>query len=217
MFVHLQMVHLIKCVVIDFVAPTAQHPPAGCSSGYVGRRRTDLMPTIPLKESPSTPPRKSFSRSPGRAYSMSRLDQLSKPRKRQAELPTLAETLNNPSTFRPLSRPQQSSVSRSMSHLAVGKLGPVALAPQRPLRKSDSRSMHQLSMAVTPPRTTRATELRQRKLAAANSSGQVEGNILQFHFLFYHYVPSIASNKLERRTTWKLLLTLIQVRSTNLH
>lgn len=167
-----------------FLATTPQHP-AGCASGYVGRRRTDLMPTIPAKESPSTTPRKPFMRSPGRAYSMSRLDQLAKPRKRSNELPTLAETTSSPS-FRPLSRPQQSSVSRSMSHLAVGKLG--LAQPQKPLRKSDSRSMHQLSTAVPlpPPRTTRATELRQRKLTAANSPNQVEGN--RYVYVSYLFV-----------------------------
>lgn len=155
-----------------FLATTPQHP-AGCISGYVGRRRTDLMPTIPAKDQPTTPPRKSFMRSPGRAYSMSRLDQLAKPRKRASELSTLVETTNHPS-FRPLSHPQPSSVSRSMSHLAVGKLG----LPQKPLRKADSRSMHQLSTALPlpPPRTTRAAELRQRKLTSTNSTNQVEGN-----------------------------------------
>lgn len=152
-----------------FILATTPQVPAGCASGYVGRRRTDLMPTIPARESPSAPPRKSFTRSPGRAYSMSRLDQLAKPRKR-SELPSLAET-TNPSSFRPLNRPQQSSVSRSMSHLAVNKAGPQA---QRPLRKTDSRSLHQLYAAapLPPPRTTRATQLRHQKLATINHEGK---------------------------------------------
>lgn len=96
---------------------------------------------------------------------MSRLDQLAKPRKKPiaADLPAVHEV------SRPLSRQsQQSSVSRSMSHLAIGNKGPMA-SSQRPLRKSDSRSMHQLSASapVPPPRPTRATQLRQQKLATA--------------------------------------------------
>ncbi|KAK4871610.1 hypothetical protein RN001_015734 [Aquatica leii] len=171
-----------------------QHP-AGCISGYVGCRRTDLMPTIPAKESPSTPPRKPFMRSPGRAYSMSRLDQLSKPRKRPSDLPTLTETSHN-SSFKPLSYPPQSSVSRSMSHLAFNKMGPIQ--PHKPLRKADSRSMHQLSTAVTlpSPRTTRATELRQKKLASANCFSQVEA-------------PSRPSSSLSQQSTSSVTSSVI--------
>uniref|UniRef100_A0A1Y1LKX5 MAP7 domain-containing protein n=1 Tax=Photinus pyralis TaxID=7054 RepID=A0A1Y1LKX5_PHOPY len=154
-------------------ATTPQHP-AGCISGYVGRRRTDLMPTIPAKDSPTTLPRKPFMRSPGRAYSMSRLDQLSKPRKRPTDLPTLTEMAIH-SPFKSLYHPQQSSVSRSMSHLAFNKPAQ-PVQSQKPLRKADSRSMHQLTTAVSlpPPRTTRATELRQKKLASTNCFSQVE-------------------------------------------
>lgn len=121
------------------------------------------MPTIPLRDSPSTTPRKPFTRSPGRAYSMSRLDQLAKPRKRPSELPSVAESTNIP--FRPLSRPQ-SSVSRSMSHLLVSKPAPT----QRLVRKTDSNSMQHLATVpapLPPPRTTRAAQLRQQKLAQA--------------------------------------------------
>lgn len=139
------------------------------------------MPTIPTRDAASAPTRKPFTRSPGRAYSMSRLDQLAKPRKRP-ELPAVAETASS-QPFRPLSRPQQSSVSRSMSHLAVSKLGPPQ--SQRPLSKSDSRSMHQLSLAapLPPPRTTRATRLRQQKLAVTNTSS--EGMCSVVSFLLY--------------------------------
>ncbi|XP_044766141.1 MAP7 domain-containing protein 2-like isoform X7 [Coccinella septempunctata] len=38
--------------------------PAGCASGYLGRRRTDLMPTIPSRDSLSNSSRKSLSHSP---------------------------------------------------------------------------------------------------------------------------------------------------------
>lgn len=163
LYTHFPLSPLIPLVVAAGV-PQPQ-PPAGCASGHNFRRRTDLMPTIPSRDPAATSqPRKPFTRSPGRAYSMSRLDQLARPRKRpQAELPAVHEA------SRPLSRQsQRSSVSRSMSHLAVGK---------GQLRKSDSRSMHQLSGStapVPPPRTTRAAQLRQQKLAAA-SNGTSDG------------------------------------------
>lgn len=151
--------------------PSSQpQPPAGCASGHNYRRRTDLMPTIPNRDSQQT--RKPFTRSPGRAYSMSRLDQLAKPRKKPiitADLPAVHEVTSS----RPLSRQSQKhSVSRSMSHLAVGNSKNAPSPSQRPLRKSDSRSMHQLSATapVPPPRPTRATQLRQQKLAAATAN-----------------------------------------------
>ncbi|KAK5639118.1 hypothetical protein RI129_011610 [Pyrocoelia pectoralis] len=57
-------------------ATTPQHP-AGCISGYVGRRRTDLMPTIPAKDSPTTVSRKPFMRSPAPSRPSSSLSQQS--------------------------------------------------------------------------------------------------------------------------------------------
>ncbi|XP_044766136.1 ensconsin-like isoform X2 [Coccinella septempunctata] len=144
--------------------------PAGCASGYLGRRRTDLMPTIPSRDSLSNSSRKSLSHSPGRAYSMTRLDQLAKPRQRP-DLPALNES---DSSFRPLSHRthHQSSVTRSMSHLAVSKARqPVQLQQRKSLNKSDSRSMDQLSYGpVIMPRTTRASQLRQGKLQASSNS-----------------------------------------------
>ncbi|RZC00581.1 MAP7 domain-containing protein 1-like [Asbolus verrucosus] len=142
--------------------------PAGCASGYVGRRRTDLMPTIPSRDSPFAASRKSLNHSPGRAYSMSRLDQLAKPRKRP-ELPAVVETTYS---FRPLSSPRQSSITRSMSHLAVSKTGPAQ--NRKPLNKADSKSMHQLSVdgPAIAPRTTRATQLRQQKLLASSNCSE---------------------------------------------
>lgn len=135
--------------------------PAGCASGHVGRRRTDLMPTIPTRDS-SAPTRKPFTKSPGRTYSLSRLDQLAKPRK---PLPIVQEKPSEPKQ----SSSNVKSMSRSMGHLAgrfvvaaCGRASP----PQRPLRKADSKSMHQLSVAapVPPPRTTRAVLLRKRAI-----------------------------------------------------
>ncbi|XP_018566654.1 MAP7 domain-containing protein 1 isoform X3 [Anoplophora glabripennis] len=142
--------------------------PAGCASGYTGRRRTDLVPTIPSRDSSFSSSRKSLNHSPGRAYSMSRLDQLAKPRRRP-DLPSLAETSPNP---RPLSSPRISSVTRSMSHLAVSKSGPSPT--RRPLSKADSRSMHHLSGdgALSAPRTTRTTQLREQKLHVSSNCSE---------------------------------------------
>ncbi|XP_046425607.1 ensconsin-like isoform X5 [Neodiprion fabricii] len=128
--------------------------PGTPSSAYlrVNRRRTDLMPTIPSPRDvvPSTgrsSSAKAFARSPGRTYSMSRLDQLSQPRKRPSELSTLAEQQSQPLGA--------SSMSRSMSHLAA--------AGTKSLKRSDnSRSMGTLPGAVPTPRPTRAERLRRR-------------------------------------------------------
>ncbi|KAJ8983318.1 hypothetical protein NQ317_010857 [Molorchus minor] len=143
--------------------------PAGCVSGYIGRRRTDLVPTIPTKDSSFASSRKSLNQSPGRAYSMSRLDQLAKPRRRP-DLPSLAEA-NSPNP-RPLSSPRVSSVTRSMSHLAVSKTGPSPT--RRPLNKADSRSMHHLAGdgVLMAPRTTRTTQLREQKLHVSSNCSE---------------------------------------------
>eukprot|EP00090_Calanus_glacialis_P005847 TRINITY_DN1454_c0_g1_i5.p1 TRINITY_DN1454_c0_g1~~TRINITY_DN1454_c0_g1_i5.p1 ORF type:complete len:962 (-),score=331.96 TRINITY_DN1454_c0_g1_i5:501-3386(-) len=81
------------------------------SSGQTAhRRRTDLVPTIVMSRNDGmsrsgTPSTKH--RSPGRAVSMSRIDQLSRPRQ-----PKLAQHASN--------HPTNISPSKSMSHLAVG-------------------------------------------------------------------------------------------------
>jgi len=80
------------------------------SGGHTAhRRRTDLVPTIVMSRNDGmsrsgTPSTKH--RSPGRAVSMSRIDQLSQPRQ-----PRLAQHASNPTSISP---------SKSMSHLAVG-------------------------------------------------------------------------------------------------
>ncbi|XP_051156670.1 inner centromere protein isoform X4 [Leptopilina boulardi] len=130
--------------------------PGTPSSAYlrVNRRRTDLMPTIPSPRDgpPPTSARssssKAFTRSPGRTYSMSRLDQLSQPRKRPTELSTLTEQQQ----AQPLGA---SSMSRSMCHLAA--------SGAKILKHSDnSRSMGTLPGSVPVPRPTRAERLRRK-------------------------------------------------------
>ncbi|CAH1965234.1 unnamed protein product [Acanthoscelides obtectus] len=134
--------------------------PAGCASGYMGRRRTDLVPTIPSRDASFSSSRKSLNQSPGRAYSMSRLDQLARPRR--PHVPPVTERghqgghATNP-------------VTRSMSHLAIN-------APSSGGRLSLSRSVHHLPDAAGPPqrpvRTTRAVQLREQKmLAKATQAG----------------------------------------------
>ncbi|XP_018405030.1 PREDICTED: histone-lysine N-methyltransferase, H3 lysine-79 specific isoform X6 [Cyphomyrmex costatus] len=135
----------------------------------VNRRRTDLMPTIPSpRDGPPSTARsssaKAFTRSPGRTYSMSRLDQLAQPRKRTIEqqLGTLAEQQQ--------SQPLQSasSMSRSMSHLA-------APGGAKSLKRSDnSRSMGTLPGAAPMPRPTRAERLR-RKAREHQQTQQQQG------------------------------------------
>jgi len=146
--------------------------PSTPSSVYlrVNRRRTDLMPTIPSpRDGPPSTARSSssakvFTRSPGRTYSMSRLDQLAQPRKRATDqqLGTLAEQRQ--------SQPLQSasSMSRSMSHLA-------APGGAKSLKRSDnSRSMGTLPGAAPIPRPTRAERLR-RKAREHQQAQQQQG------------------------------------------
>ncbi|XP_015435053.1 PREDICTED: ensconsin-like isoform X6 [Dufourea novaeangliae] len=140
--------------------------PGTPSSVYlrVNRRRTDLMPTIPSpRDGPPSSGRsssaKAFTRSPGRTYSMSRLDQLAQPRKRPpTELSTLTEQQSQPLSA--------SSMSRSMSHLAA--------SGGKSLKRSDnSRSMGTLPGAVPVPRPTRAERLRRK--AREHQSQQQQG------------------------------------------
>ncbi|KAK2581446.1 hypothetical protein KPH14_005120 [Odynerus spinipes] len=138
--------------------------PGTPSSVYlrVNRRRTDLMPTIPSpRDGPPTSGRsssaKAFARSPGRTYSMSRLDQLAQPRKRPTELSTLTEQQSQPLSG--------SSMSRSMSHLAA--------SGSKSLKRSDnSRSMGTLPGAVPMPRPTRAERLRRKAREIQNHQQQ---------------------------------------------
>ncbi|XP_015120876.1 MAP7 domain-containing protein 1 isoform X5 [Diachasma alloeum] len=144
--------------------------PGTPSSVYlrVNRRRTDLMPTIPSPRdgplSSRSPSAKAFTRSPGRTYSMSRLDQLSQPRKPR---------INELSTLNEQQQPHHnggqnlgaSSMSRSMSHLA---------APgSKTLKRTDnSRSMGTLPGAVPLLRPTRAEKLRRKAREQQNQQYQ---------------------------------------------
>lgn len=138
-----------------FTGEESDASPGTPSSVYlrVNRRRTDLMPTIPSpRDGPPSSGRssssKTFTRSPGRTYSMSRLDQLSIPRKRPTELSTLTEQ----QAAQPLGA---SSMSRSMCHLAA--------SGAKNLKRSDnSRSMGTLPGSVPIPRPTRAERLRRK-------------------------------------------------------
>nr|CAH7721779.1 unnamed protein product [Callosobruchus chinensis] len=137
--------------------------PAGCASGYMGRRRTDLVPTIPSgsRDTSFSSSRKSLNQSPGRAYSMSRLDQLAKPRR--PHMPPMIQTTGpGPRGIGGRCGGNATNpVSRSMSHLAIA-------AP----RLSMSRSVHHLPDAAAngppqrPVRTTRAVQLREQKMLA---------------------------------------------------
>ncbi|XP_063990462.1 MAP7 domain-containing protein 2-like isoform X9 [Diachasmimorpha longicaudata] len=143
--------------------------PGTPSSVYlrVNRRRTDLMPTIPSPRdgplSSRSSSAKAFTRSPGRTYSMSRLDQLSQPRKpRINELSTLNEQQQHQNGGQNLGA---SSMSRSMSHLA---------APgSKTLKRTDnSRSMGTLPGAVPLLRPTRAEKLRRKAREQINQHQQ---------------------------------------------
>ncbi|XP_067013615.2 inner centromere protein isoform X4 [Anabrus simplex] len=153
-------------------SPTSGGSTAFSSSARVNRRKTDLMPTIPsprdltptsVSSRPSSAhvQNRPFSRSPGRAFSMSRLDQLAQPRIRRP----LQEKAPAPPPPR-FSSASTKSMSRSMSHLAGSNL-----------RRTDaSRSMSQLLGTpippVPPPRLTRAERLRQRAREAAAARSQ---------------------------------------------
>lgn len=142
----------------------------------VNRRKTDLMPTIPsirdqIYPRPSTTSSSSrttpFARTPGRAFSMSRLDQLAQPRLRRPLTSTSPSTTST-AILPPVAPLRRGAAhARSMSHLA---------AQGNELRASDrARSMSQLgpqvqSAPIPPPRMTRAERLRQR--AKAHNQGK---------------------------------------------
>ncbi|KAE8744753.1 hypothetical protein FOCC_FOCC008661 [Frankliniella occidentalis] len=175
--------------------------PDGVGSGYMtprsataARRKTDLIPTIPSPREgrDQGPPSSRQSRrpsgnAPNRAYSMSRLDQLSQPRKLLLPRPGAASPGAGPAAPE---RPERRragggagakgtlSSAKSMGHLAGGRLsvagagaGPSAGGSRSAAlaRTDTSRSMTQLCVSslsslspVPPPRMTRAERLRRR-------------------------------------------------------
>ena len=161
----------------------------------VHRRKTDLMPTIPSPRdlTPTSSSRPSsvhlqgnrpFSRSPGRAYSLSRLDQLSQPRRRPAtELAKLHEKTPDPATLGS-SPTTTKSMSRSMSHLAGSRQ---SQRGSQLHRSYASRSMSQLTGSgqgylVPPAQSTRAERLRQRtRRIITGSAGHLQGEFLSMY------------------------------------
>lgn len=117
-------------------------------SARAARRKTDLVPTLPSPRDLTPRPM----RSPGRAYSMSRLDILAQPRK-----PRTAPVMEV--------EPRDPALSRSMTHLA-GR-------PQALRRNDTSRSMVQLTgPPVPPPRVTRAERLRRKAREVGNARAE---------------------------------------------
>jgi hypothetical protein len=140
------------------------------------RRKTDLMPTIP--SSSSSP------RTPGRAYSMSRLDVLSLPR----PLPSPPKTQ------------QTLSSAKSMHSLAAG---------QRMLGKTDS-SKSMLNIApIPPPRLTRAERLRKKaKEAAKSGQAAASGTLHAFpQFIFPNRAVSVQGVTLDIVGAGSLLIS----------
>lgn len=124
------------------------------------RRKTDLMPTVPSRDATqsSCVSRNSSvcssRRSPGRAFSMTRLDQLSQPRKPKTIL-TEQKGLSE----------ANADMSKSMTHLAGRSGGGGGGSGEKSLKRcATSKSMVHLG----PPRMTRAERL--RKLAREGNS-----------------------------------------------
>lgn len=133
------------------------------------RRRTDLMPAMPsLRDSSGSTRSSPRHRSPGRALSLGRLDELARPRQRNPPLAPLHET--TPSVR--MSQPAR-TMSKSMCHLgprpARTQTGHTLDITSGQLDRGVSRS----SVTLAQPRMTRAEMLRQKKLrgVALTSSG----------------------------------------------
>ena len=139
------------------------------------RKRTDLIPTIPIHRgdtdrSPRSPlygsssgassSRGSVSRSTGMSVSLSRLDQLAKPRRRlvsSSTLQPLHETENEkkPAKTTPTSRQSARSMSKSMSHLAK-------------TTSTSTTPTGDVVVVAAAARTTRAERLRQKARQASH-------------------------------------------------
>ncbi|XP_071449295.1 uncharacterized protein ens isoform X3 [Hetaerina americana] len=152
------------------------------------RKKTDLMPTIPSPRGSGGDGlhQKARHKSPGRAFSMTRLDQLARPRVYNHPAETTSATSNDTHHHHLVARRASRelggrhslggvadrSVSKSTSHLAGsgGASGQKQAPQERPLRRTDaSRSMSHLgsspsqgTMPPLVPRLTRAERLRRR-------------------------------------------------------
>ncbi|XP_037036281.1 ensconsin isoform X8 [Bradysia coprophila] len=122
----------------------------------VHRRKTDLMPTVPSPRDPSFGSKSSLyhtPRTPGRAVSMTRLDQLAQPtrrngehiravieRQRQSESNSMTNSVTS-ITFSQSNKNNTHSMSRSLTHLAGNNnstTGGAKRASSRPLRKTNT-------------------------------------------------------------------------------
>lgn len=100
----------------------------------VARRRTDLVPTIPAPRD-GTPRGSSAPRPPGRAYSMSRLDQLAQPRRpRPLAPPPPPPPIHSIPPARPPRHRSMGNLAANASHRSVGNLA-IASGPSPPPRK----------------------------------------------------------------------------------
>ncbi|KAL0275757.1 UNVERIFIED_CONTAM: hypothetical protein PYX00_003519 [Menopon gallinae] len=159
-------VHPKQFVTSKGVRTDGEENTIGTTVSYrAARRKTDLMPTIPsprdgISSSRPTSGTRSLARTPGRAYSVARLDILAQPRVVHTP-PHFSQTLSGPTK----------SMSRSTNHLVESKQ-----FQSNTLSKSDtSKSMMQLqtkgsSLNFLQPRMTRAQRLRNRARAAAASA-----------------------------------------------
>lgn len=129
----------------------------------IGRRKTDLMPTIPSpREGTNSRPTsgtRSLARTPGRAYSMARLDILAQPR-----------TVHTNTFSQPLSGSSK-SMSRSTNHLVESK----EFQSNTLAKRDTSKSMVHLhskasSLNFIQPRMTRAQRLRNKAKAVATTT-----------------------------------------------
>lgn len=171
-------------------------PRSGAALATAARRKTDLIPTMPSPREgpPSTrQSRRTSGNTPNRAYSMSRLDQLSQPRKILPRPGTAGSGSTSASAPERPPRAGQSrfgskgtltlglSSAKSMGHLACAGSGRLSAAAgnsgSQTLARSDtSRSMTQLcvSSPVPPPRMTRAERLRRRAREQAAKSQPID-------------------------------------------
>ncbi|XP_069183142.1 MAP7 domain-containing protein 1 isoform X8 [Procambarus clarkii] len=134
------------------------------------RRRTDLIPAMPsLRDSTGANRSSPRHRSPGRALSLGRLDELARPRHRNPPLAPLHET--TPSSVR-MSQPAR-TISKSMCHLGPRPARPQTLETTNgQLDRGVSRS----SVTLVQPRMTRAEILRQKKLRGNPVSSSTDSN-----------------------------------------